>query len=322
MEKLAVQDKPAHIYNIDEKGCQMILHKSPLVLAQKGVKRVHTLASEHAENVTIVSCGNAIGNTIPPMILFKGKRLKPEWEDNLPPGSLVAMAPKGSMNSETFVKWRHHFAKFKTPGPCLLIFDGASSHLDYNIVDVANKHNKDKALTKQRFGRIFTPVWDKALTPCNIKSGFEATGIYPFNSDRIPECAYAPSIPNHLPKADEPQSNSDENNAASIINAASALNDESFSCEDNVPLNLFQSNEQQNVISSCIRDEPAPLASLEVIELKPVNPTVFNKPGPSNSVCSVQPIYSTNKVVVQPIVSSTLCNVLKLILSTSSSIFK
>ncbi|CAK1599673.1 unnamed protein product [Parnassius mnemosyne] len=205
MEKLAVQDKPAHIYNIDEKACQLMLHKSSLVLAQKGVKRVHTLASEHAENVTIVSCGNANGNTIPPMILFKGKRLKPEWEYNLPPGSLVAMTPKGSMNSETFVKWIHHFAKFKTPGPCLLIFDGASSHLDYNIVDVADKHditllclpsntthelqpmdkavfrafehywdqelqkfrfqNKDKALTKQRFGRIFTPVWDQSSYP-------------------------------------------------------------------------------------------------------------------------------------------------------------
>ncbi|CAK1604137.1 unnamed protein product [Parnassius mnemosyne] len=220
------------------------------------------------------------------------------------------MTPKGSMNSETFVKWIHHFAKFKTPGPCLLIFDGASSHLYYNIVDVADKHditllclpsntthdlqpmdkavfrafehywdqelqkfrfkNKDKALTKQRFGRIFTPVWDKALTPSNIKSGFEATGIYPFNPDRIPECAYAPSIPTHLPEAGEPERNSDENNAASVINAASALNDESFSCEDNVPLILFQSNEQQNVISSCIRDEPAPLASPEVIELKPL----------------------------------------------------
>jgi hypothetical protein len=50
------------------------------------------IAPEHAENVTVASCVNAIGNCIPPMITFKGKRLKPEFNDNLLPGSLVRMA--------------------------------------------------------------------------------------------------------------------------------------------------------------------------------------------------------------------------------------
>ncbi|KAI4461944.1 hypothetical protein MML48_5g00019877 [Holotrichia oblita] len=34
---------------------------------------------------------------------------------------------------------------------------------------------------------------DRALTPANIKSGFQATGIYPFNQDAIPVEAFAPS---------------------------------------------------------------------------------------------------------------------------------
>ena len=84
------------------------------------------------------------------------------------------------------------------PGKCLLVFDGAKCHLDYQIVEAAEKHqitlfclpsqtthalqpmdksvfgpfetywdqevlnfirnNPDKALTKQRFSTIFTKV--------------------------------------------------------------------------------------------------------------------------------------------------------------------
>lgn len=234
LQELDLMDKPERIYNVDEKGCRLTLHHQQTVLAKKGAKRVHLVAPEHGENVTIVACASANGCAIPPTILFKGQRMKPEWKDNLPHGSLALMTPKGSMNVETFVIWLEHLAKYKLEGKCLLIFDGASCHLDHSIVDVADKHNitllclpsntthelqpmdksvfrsyehhwdeqvmlfwtkyKDRALTKQRFGDIFSIVWDKAMTPANIKSGFSATGIFPYNPDAIPEVAFAPSM--------------------------------------------------------------------------------------------------------------------------------
>ena len=52
----------------------------------------------------------------------------------------------------------------------------------------------DCTLTKQRFGKIFTEARDKAATPANIKAGFHATGIYPFNPSVIPDRAFAPSL--------------------------------------------------------------------------------------------------------------------------------
>lgn len=138
MTRLDVFDKPQLIYNMDEKGCRLNLHKQQTVYAKKGTKRVHMVAPEHGENVSIVSCGNALGQVIPPMILFKGKRLKPEWQDNLPPGSAVEMTEKGSMTTSVFIKWVHHFGKFKPSGNVLLIFDGAKSHLDAGIVEAAD----------------------------------------------------------------------------------------------------------------------------------------------------------------------------------------
>ncbi|KAJ8882992.1 hypothetical protein PR048_014831 [Dryococelus australis] len=116
MTELDVLQKPQSIYDKDEKGTQ------------------------HGENVTIVACGNALGNVIPSVILFKGDRMKPEWRENLPPGSNVFMTPKASMTSQTFIKWLDYFAKFKSPGPVLLIFDGAQSRLDANIVTAAEAH--------------------------------------------------------------------------------------------------------------------------------------------------------------------------------------
>ncbi|XP_018578485.1 uncharacterized protein LOC108916669, partial [Anoplophora glabripennis] len=208
-------DCPERIFNVDEKGCKLRLHHQQSVLAKKGAKRVHLVAPEHGEDVIVVCCGNASGIFIPPAILFKGKRLKPEWKDTLPPGSLVLMTPKGSMNITTFCSWIEHLAKYEPAGKCLLIFDGAKCHLDHTIIDVAERHDivlyclpcntthelqpmdksvfrsfeyhwddqvlqywsrhKDRNITKMRFGEIFSVVWDKSVPPANIKAGFAAT---------------------------------------------------------------------------------------------------------------------------------------------------
>lgn len=92
-DELSIDQHPERVYNVDEKGCRLTVHKQQQVLAEKGSRRVHLIAQEHTESVTITACLNATGNAIPPMIIFKGKRLREEFTENLPPGSLVKMAP-------------------------------------------------------------------------------------------------------------------------------------------------------------------------------------------------------------------------------------
>ncbi|CAH1998137.1 unnamed protein product [Acanthoscelides obtectus] len=65
-------------------------------------------------------------------------------------------------------------------------------------------------------------VWDKAATPANVKAGFEATGIFPFNPDRIPEEVYAPSIPTH--NFAEPGASPSENQENGDTNDSDATN--------------------------------------------------------------------------------------------------
>ncbi|XP_047535783.1 uncharacterized protein LOC125070127 [Vanessa atalanta] len=232
-EKLHIENRPECLYNMDEKSCRISLHHQQTVLAQKGIKRLHQIANEHAESVTVVGCVNAVGNAIPPMILFRGKRMKPEFTDNLPAGSLVKMTAKGYMTHETFIDFIEHLAKHKTSGKCLLVFDGAACHLDYSIVEEAVKHdialyclpsntthelqpldksvyrsfehhwdqellkfvskNPDRKLNKSSFNMILSEVWPKCKTHDNIVNGFKATGLYPFDPEVIPEEAFAPS---------------------------------------------------------------------------------------------------------------------------------
>ncbi|KAL7635492.1 UNVERIFIED_CONTAM: hypothetical protein RMT77_014561 [Armadillidium vulgare] len=238
-DNLDLKSHPERIYNMDEKGCCLTIHHQQTVLAKKRAKRVHLQSSEHAESVTIAGCVNAHGIAIPPMIIFKGRQLKQELYDNLPPGTLVQKSRKGYMTNELFKDFLKHLAQYKSSGKCLLIFNGAACHLDLSIVEVADsldialyclpsntthelqpldkavyrsfehhwdsevltfmEQNPNKKLTKARFNSILSNVWSKSMTHNNIISGFRATGLYPLNPQAIPETSVAPSLLTEAP---------------------------------------------------------------------------------------------------------------------------
>lgn len=242
MTELQLFGKPEKIFNMDEKGCRMTLHKNQSVIAQKGAKRVHLVAAEHAENLTIVACGNAVGHVIPPMVIYKGKRRSPAYGNDLPTGSVFEMAPKGSMTHAIFMKWLKHFSTFKPIGRVLLILDGASCHLHPEIVNEADRleislyclpsntthelqpfdkavfksfehfwdvevmkfrrNHPGRDITRDAVGKILTPAWNSSVTLSNLTSGFRATGIYPFDPDILPPEAFAPSYVTEAPGPD------------------------------------------------------------------------------------------------------------------------
>lgn len=54
--------------------------------------------------VTIVAWSRATGAIIPCIILYKDKRLKPDWIDNLSVASACEMTPNDIITAQTFVK--------------------------------------------------------------------------------------------------------------------------------------------------------------------------------------------------------------------------
>lgn len=126
-----LQDKPQSIFNVDESGIQLI-NKVGKVVAKKGAKVVNKITTgEKGETVSLVACCSAEGRFLPPSLIYKGKNLKPEFQDGLPTGSKVFMNQKSAyINSDLFLQWfKELFLPRKAPGRNILVLDGHCSHV-------------------------------------------------------------------------------------------------------------------------------------------------------------------------------------------------
>ena len=133
-------NKETLIYNMDETGVPLD-HKQLKRIAQRGTKKVHGRASGNKSQITVVACANAAGNTLPPMVIFKGERFNHEYSKGEVPGTLYGMSKQGWIDSELFFLWlRDLFLKNIPPArPVLLLLDGHSTHYTPDAVREAQK---------------------------------------------------------------------------------------------------------------------------------------------------------------------------------------
>lgn len=135
--KYGLQDKPQNIANCDESGIQLITGK---VIASKGYKAVHQVTTnERGETVTICHY-----RFLPPSIILKGKNLKLEFRDSLPPGATIFMNQKSAyINTPLFLRWFEEVLERprSTKGP-------GSKHFDFRRPVTACLLNYWKALTR------------------------------------------------------------------------------------------------------------------------------------------------------------------------------
>ncbi|KAH3873371.1 hypothetical protein DPMN_036605 [Dreissena polymorpha] len=70
LDKHDIKNKPKHICNVDETGVSLD-HNPPKILAKVG-RNPHCITSSKSATTTIVVAVSALGETIPPFIIFKG----------------------------------------------------------------------------------------------------------------------------------------------------------------------------------------------------------------------------------------------------------
>ena len=120
---------PHQIFNMDETGVSTVPNRLPKIVSQKGKKTVNKIVSgERGITTTVVCSMSAAGNFIPPVIIFRRKRMKDELMDQAPAGSLGLCRPNdsGYMNSDVFPEFLRHFQRHSHPTeerPMLLIMD-------------------------------------------------------------------------------------------------------------------------------------------------------------------------------------------------------
>ena len=81
-----LSDHPGQIYIKDESGIPLD-PRPPNVIAKKGQKKVGYRVSGEKEQITILGCANAIGQALPPMVIFDGKYLNYQWTADQVPGT-------------------------------------------------------------------------------------------------------------------------------------------------------------------------------------------------------------------------------------------
>jgi len=140
LEDNKILDVPNQIYNMDESGFPL-QHKPPKIVARKGTKHAVAITANDKAQITVLACVSASGSTLPPMVIFDRKLLKPELTWGEVPGTLYGLTANGWSNSEMFELWFHnHFLRYiPAVRPVLLLMDGHSSHYNPTTIKMAAK---------------------------------------------------------------------------------------------------------------------------------------------------------------------------------------
>lgn len=144
ISELGLENKPDHIWNLDETSFCVDPKKTKMVGAI-GTAATRTISTPGRENTTVLMSCSAAGSKGTPLIIFKGLHIYDEWtapeEDPENPEVVYAATKKGWMESEVF---KNYFSKilisdFKNKRPILLIYDGHATHVNISLIEEAVK---------------------------------------------------------------------------------------------------------------------------------------------------------------------------------------
>lgn len=141
-DEMGLADKPSSIFNMDETGFPTDPSKAKTI-GTKGVKTVRITHGANRENITVLATCCADGTALPPLIVFKGKKMQTTWRgDNALPGTQYAVTDSGWMTTSVFEDFFESFVEVvKGRGPILVVLDGHLSHTSLRTVDLAVKNN-------------------------------------------------------------------------------------------------------------------------------------------------------------------------------------
>ena len=135
-------EHPEAIYNMDETGVPLD-PCPPKVIAAKGQKKVRYRTSGKKQQITVIDCGNATGQAMPPFIIFAAKQVNPLWTQDEVVGSRYAVSDNGWITQELFFYWleKHFLQNAVAYRPILLLLDGHSSHFELKTIQLARQNN-------------------------------------------------------------------------------------------------------------------------------------------------------------------------------------
>ena len=136
---------PDNIFNYDETN----LTDDPgakEVIVRRGRRRVERKAEHSKQSTSIMFCGNAAGDYLPPMVVYKcgSGNVYEAWTKRGPPGTQYASTKSGWFNMDCFKQWFFDIflpAASKLDGPVALIGDNLPSHFSKDVIEATLEHD-------------------------------------------------------------------------------------------------------------------------------------------------------------------------------------
>ena len=182
VKRLNLTGRPMCVWNLDETNV-CVDAKTTKIVAPKGEKAARVTATSGRENHTVMTAVSADGDVYPPLIVFKGVYMMSSWKaQTVYPGTEIAASENGWMTSAIFFNWLQRFCKTITQRPLLLIYDGHSTHLIYDVIKLAREemmsiiklppHTTDKLqpLDVSCF-KPFKSLWEKTIAKWTAENG-------------------------------------------------------------------------------------------------------------------------------------------------------
>lgn len=143
MSRQSVFGNGTRVFNLDETNT-MTVQKNAKVLAAKGQRQVSKVTSaERGTLTTTCYIVSALGNALPPVMIFPRVHFKQHMIADAPAGTLGLANTSGWMNSELFVKTIQHFithTNSSKDNPSLLIYDNHESHICIEALNLAKEN--------------------------------------------------------------------------------------------------------------------------------------------------------------------------------------
>ena len=135
-------NNPSQIYNIDEMGMPLD-HHPPKIVTTREQKKVRCRTSGNRSQIIVIACVSAVGQVIPPFVIFNSKSLNQQWTKGEVVGIRYGLSSSGWVDTELFKVWlKDHLLKYAVGiRPLLLVLDGHSTHYQPELIKYAKSND-------------------------------------------------------------------------------------------------------------------------------------------------------------------------------------
>jgi hypothetical protein len=132
---------PENMFNCDETNFKDCAGTNK-VLAKRGMKYVEVVQNTSHSATSVMFCGSATGEMLPPMVVYRAQNSYKAWEERGPKGTKYSCSKNGWFDGYQYEKWFFEVLlpnARKKKGKKLLVCDNLSCHISDNVIDACRQ---------------------------------------------------------------------------------------------------------------------------------------------------------------------------------------